>query len=178
MDLKRHALEQALRGEDGEYATPPHVPIESIIPHLHDDRDPSRDGGVVIQKEQPWHRQCAYMLLQGMSNKDAAEMFGCTPATIGNLKRQPWFRSICAQLSAIHFDNDVMGLLKNAAVEAVMELSTLATGAKSETVRANAANALLDKFLKHKGSDKPPSDAKTPKEEMAELEKEIERLQQ
>lgn len=170
MGQENHALVQALIGNEPEET----ATITPILPEFKDETAPP---AYEVVNEQPWHRSCAYMMLQGHSNKECAEMFGKTQGHISQLKKQQWFKSLLAQLAEIHFDNDVAGLLENAAYDAISTLTDLAVGAKSESVRRSAASDLLDKFLKNQ-----PVKNETPHEnpaaELEQLDEEIERLKE
>ena len=84
---------------------------------------------------------------------------------------------ICSSLAAKHFGDDVSGLLKNAAVEAVLELESLSKSAESESVRARASDSILDKYFKHTKQEG-PKDELDPKEEAEQLDQEIARLEE
>lgn len=116
-------------------------------------------GGQNLKSEQPWHRTLGHLLLQGYSNKDAAELLGKAPATISLVKRQPWFRSLLAAIAQRSFKGDFLGLLEGSAINAITTLETLSSTAKNESVRASASGKLLDAFLKH---SKPREEAKPP----------------
>ena len=151
--------------------------IESIVPALHDNYEAKYD----VKTEKPWHRSFAYMLLQGCSIVECAEHFQMTHQHLQQVKKQEWFKVLTTKLAAAHFEDDVIGLLKSSAVTAITTLDELATSAESETVRGNAANNLLDKFLRHQPPPPPPTvddpvqEARMLDEEIAQLEEEEQR---
>jgi hypothetical protein len=131
-------------------------------------------GGQNLKSEQPWHRTLGHLLLQGYSNKDAAELLGKNPATISLVKRQPWFRSLLAAIAQRSFKGDFLGLLEGSAINAITTLETLSSTAKNESVRASASGKLLDAFLKHskpREEDKKPLD---PQQRALELDRQLE----
>ena len=150
------------------------TPIQPSLPAFEDKRKPNPNHDP--KSEQPWHRALAYMLLQGNSNKECAKYFEKTPARIYQLKKTPWFKSLLAQLADIHFENDVAGLLQNAAFDAISTLSDLALGAESESVRRSAASDLLNQHLKT-SIPVAKEAAADPKQELDNLNEEIERLE-
>lgn len=146
--------------------------IESIIPHLQCSLEPS----VEILNEKPWHRQLAYALLRGATMKECAQMFDKTVAHISQVRRQPWFKKVAAEIADLDRDMDALELLKGSVVTAIETLNDLALGAKSESVRRSAASDLLDKYLK---SNPEPQAAEVidPRAEAKRLEEEIKRLE-
>lgn len=172
MDGPKTPLVQALMG--AEEPPQPKAKIASILPAL---RDTTAGPAYELKNEQPWHRACAYMMLQGHSNKECAAYFEKTEGHISQLKRQEWFKQLITQLSDLHFDNDIAGLLQNAAFDAISTLNDLATGAESESVRRSAASDLLDKFLKSRPPEQPKPPA-NPKDELNQLDEEIARLKE
>lgn len=150
-------------------------PTQSLraIPTLHDERPTS----VHIQKEQPWHRPLAYMLMQGKSNTECAAQFNVTPQTISNVRGQKWFQSIIAELAAIHGGDSISGLLQNAAFTALETLVDLSQNAESESVRARSAGELLNQYLKNKPAPEPPK-SENPQQELEQLKAEADRLRE
>lgn len=171
---KLHPLEAAALGLDEDEAPtrPDNGRVTSILPSLKDDRE----SGVVILKEAPWHRSLAYMLLNGMSQRECAKQFDKHPQYISQIRQQEWFKNICAQLAEIHFGGDLMGLLEGAAFDAVNTLQDLAVGAESESVRASSASTLLDKHLKYRKENKPQA-SDNPEQEIKRMDEEISRLE-
>jgi hypothetical protein len=146
---------------------------EVVVPFFKADKE-GVDGGLEVKAEQPWHRTLAHLLLQGYSNKDAAELLGKSPATVALVKRQPWFRNLLAVIAAKSFKGDFLGLLEGSAVGAIATLEVLATSGKNENVRASAAGKLLDAFLKHSKPRVEEQKPKDPKQRALELDREIE----
>lgn len=171
MSKEHHALEAAFLETGDEIEEPATI---TPLPAFTDNRRPP---AYEVANEQPWHRSCAYMLLQGHSDGEVAKYFDKKQATITNLKKQPWFKTLLSQLAEHHFDDDITGLLKNSAYDAISTLTDLTTGAKSESVRRAAASDLLDKFLKHVPQE-PEETAADPQEELDRLENEIKTLKE
>lgn len=87
---------------------------------LHDPReqDTTRHG---IQKEQPWHRMAAFMLLAGRTNSEIAMAASVTAIAVSTLRGQRWFQELLATL-ANETGADITGLL---ASEAQNSLNTI-----------------------------------------------------
>lgn len=169
MPEKRHSIEDAILNAESSEVTN----VESIVPSLQSDLQPTYD----VKNEKPWHRSYAYMLLNGHTIKDCAEHFQLTPHHLAQVKKQEWFKRLTADLAAAHFEDDVAGLLKGAAIEAVTTMVELSQTAESESVRQAASNNLLEKYLKNKPPPAPdvPDD---PVQEAAMLDAEIDMLEE
>lgn len=154
--------DEALMQEEGQ-----------VIPfYTASDNDPVLQGS--LKSEQPWHRTLAHLLLQGYSNKDAAELLGKNAATVSLVKRQPWFRGLLGAIAQRSFKGDFLGLLEGSAISAITTLETLSTTAKNESVRASASGKLLEAFLKHSKPREVESKPTDPAARAAELDREIE----
>ena len=172
-EAKKHPLVEALTNPDSEIE-PELRPdkVTNIAPALKDSGKPSYD----LQKEMPWHRTLAYMLLRGDSAITAGKALSKTPEHIRQVKKQPWFKILLTELAQLN-NEDVMTLLEGSTVEAILTLTELASDAKSETVRRASASDLLDKFLKNReiGQSNVPDD---PKDELDQINREIELLKE
>jgi len=171
---KLHPLEAAALGVDvhSTIVEKEKSTVESILPHLHDERECTN----IVQKEKPWHRSLAYLLLQGVPQNECAKQFDCSPQMISILRRQEWFKALLVQLADLNFSGDMFGILEGAAFESITVLHDIALGGKSEQVRVSAATTLLDKFLKHqRPKETKPHDS--PQAELDELDREIAALE-
>lgn len=145
-----------------------------VIPFYTASEDDPTIAGYNHKSEQPWHRTLAHLLLQGYSNKDAAELLGKNYATVSVVKRQPWFKGLLSTIAARSFKGDFLGLLEGSAIGAITTLETLASTAKNESVRASASGKLLEAFLKHSKPREVVTKAIDPQARAAELDREIE----
>lgn len=145
-----------------------------VIPFYTASDDDPTVSGYNHKQEQPWHRTLGHLLLQGYSNKDAAELLGKNPATISIVKRQPWFRGLLAAIAQRSFKGDFLGLLEGSAISAITTLETLSATAENESVRASASGKLLEAFLKHSKPREPEGKPVDPAQRAAELDREIE----
>lgn len=169
-------LTNAILGKDEREEKAPekkNVQITPIAPALKNTSQPSYE----VQNEQAWHRSLAYMLLQGETCRTCAKYFGKTSQHITQVRKQPWFKDLLAELSELHFDNNVAKLLQSCAVEAVTSLTDLAIGAESEAVRRSAASDLLKMHLQNVPARKNDSE-EDPEKEVQRLDAELERLEQ
>lgn len=156
---------------------PPVLPeITQIQKHLPEFHDTTKDPKYEVKNEKPWHRILAYMLLQGTSQSACADYFGKSTLHISQVKKQPWFQKLLAELADLNFQSDVLGLLQSEAITAIATLSDLAQNAESETVKRSAASTLLENFLKHKPEPK-PKESKSPQQELDELNAELRALE-
>ena len=151
----------------------PPAPTLRILPEFHTVTGPP---AFELQNEQPWHRLLAYMLLRGATQKRCAEELGKTPTHITQVKKQPWFRKLMAELADNDFDVDIRSLLQSEAVAAIAVLSDLAQTAKSESVQRSAATTLLEQFLRNE-TPKAPKDVKSPQDELEAINNEIKAIE-
>lgn len=152
--------------------------VPYVAPQLHGTREP----GVHIQKEKPVHRLMAYMRCMGSTQAQIAESTGYTKEGVGIICRQTWFRELCAQLIHNEFHNDIGNLLKGAAVDSFFTVVELRDNAKSEAVRLQASNSLLDRHLGKAAQSVKISDGdrgmKNPAEEIQDLRLELSSLKE
>lgn len=97
-----------------------------------------------IEKEMPWHRMAAFMLLAGRTNSEIALGAGVTVAQVSNVRAQRWFQELLATL-ANEQGEDIRGALQSYALEAVEGIAEIArdTDAGSR-VRLSAFTTLLE----------------------------------
>lgn len=99
----------------------------------------------VIRKEKPEHRLMLWMRLQGHSIKEIAAATGHAYNTVARVNAQPWFLEAFTTLST-HFGADALSkFLEGEVVKSAETLVQLRDTAESESVRAAAANAILDR---------------------------------
>lgn len=130
------------------------------------------------KNEQSWHRMAAHMLVAGNTNKEIASAAGVCEATISGLRAQRWFQDLCATI-ANGTGKEILGALKSEALASVEKLVELRSGAESERVQLSAAIAILE-HSEGKPVQKILSasvhQSLAPKEEFAELQRELEML--
>ena len=111
---------------------------------LNGDLDPSR----LITRELPVHRTMINMAVAGYQITEIAKLTGYCNNTVSNVLKQPWARKYMVQEAKKTVQQEIKTLLEQ---EALPSLRTLITVRDSDTARpsdrANAANALLDRFL-------------------------------
>lgn len=135
-----------------------------------------------LQKEQPWHRTCAWMLAKGFTRREIAEAVDKTEATITLATQQGFMRQMVADIIAeLNLqDESAFNLLRAAQTSAAQTVISLASSASSETVKMRAAQEILDRVLGrpvqfvNTQKTNPKMD---PKDEAEALKREIERLQ-
>lgn len=99
-----------------------------------------------VQKEKPQHRIIAYMSASGATPKRIAEETGYSVEMVRILLNQDWMKSHIALLIHENFNDDISGILKAGAVEAIMTIRNLATESVNEKVKLSAAQDLLDRY--------------------------------
>ena len=159
-----------------------------LVPKLEDfarSRAPLMNNAIPrleLQKEQPWHRTCAWMLAKGFTRKEIAQAVDKSEATVSLASQQGFMKQMVSDIIAeLHLqDESAMNLLKAAQGSAAQTIVTLSTSASSETVKMRAAQEILDRVLgrpvqfvnTHKSVSK-----MDPKAEQEALKAEIDRLQ-
>lgn len=129
-------------------------PKAAVLP-LH-----GRDGveRPEVKKEAAWHRQAAYLIAQGMTQRQVAEATGKSVASVNLVFAQRWFQEMVVQI--IHeerVEDGAFKLLSNAAAGAAMTVIELASGAGggSPAVRLKASEIILSRVLGPVGKEKP-----------------------
>jgi DNA-binding transcriptional MerR regulator len=102
---------------------------------------------VTIQKENARHRRILFMKAHGMSNKDIAEALGMTPAGVGLVTRQDWFRESLVQLMNACGIDGIKKAIEGAALDSVFKIIELRDEATSEAVQRDCAFDILDRYL-------------------------------
>jgi predicted transcriptional regulator len=111
----------------------------------------------VIKKESAWHRQAAYLIAQGLTQKQVAEAVGKTPAAVSLVFRQPWFQQEVVNI--IHnerIEDGAFKLLQNASAAAAMTIINIAAGGEgvSSATQLKASEAILSRVLGPIGREK------------------------
>lgn len=133
-----------------------------------------------VQKEKPQHRIIAYMSASGATPQRIADETGYGVQMVRILLNQDWMKAHIALLIHENFNDDISGLLKAGAVDALMTIRNLSTESLNEKVRLSAAQDLLDRYrgkptqFVHTSSSEVPQD---PSEEIARLENELKEIQ-
>jgi hypothetical protein len=151
-------------------------PVEGQ-PGLHTFRDTAQKG---VLDEKPWHRMAAYMLLSGRTNSEIALAAGVEASWVSNLRAQRWFQEL---LAVIANDNGqaMKGLVDS---EAQAAFNRIVEIAQDEEVGARvrlAANQLIVEHSMGKPTQKiishsTHSVSRTPADEMAEIQQELDAL--
>jgi hypothetical protein len=144
--------------EESEENQRPKRVLQELGQDLHNAKAPNLE----IISEKPEHRFIAYLRAQGMSVMEIFKQFGgqtnekCQPvsgtgeysyAWLTQICRQPWFQArVIAIMEAAGMDV-VQQTLKAECLDSVHTLVELRDNAKTESVRASAANSILDRFL-------------------------------
>lgn len=134
----------------------------------------------IVQKEKPQHRIIAYMSASGATPQRIADETGYGVQMVRILLNQDWMKAHIALLIHENFNDDISGLLKAGAVDALMTIRNLSTESLNEKVRLSAAQDLLDRYrgkptqFVHTSSSEVPQD---PSEEIARLENDLKEIQ-
>lgn len=136
-----------------------------------------------MRVERPWHRFAAYLFATGTVNINyVSNAVGVTEPTMRNLLRQDWFQERVTSLMADNGAKDIMALLRNEQIPALVTLVELRDDPKTPpVVRANVCRDILDRTLgkavvrieaEHRTvSDDPVAEVRRLKEEIARTEK-------
>ena len=100
-----------------------------------------------LKSEQPWHRLLLYFKARGLSNKECEEKLGVSHVYIGQIARQPWFRQKLVTVLKEEGLPAVQEMLRSSAPESVLNVIELRDNATSESIQANCAMDLLDRYL-------------------------------
>jgi len=139
-----------------------------------------KQSSVAVQKEKPAHRIIAYMAASGATPQRIADETGYGVNMVRILLNQDWMKAHIALLIHENFNDDISGLLKAGAVDALMTIRNLSTESNNEKVRLSAAQDLLDRYrgkptqFVHTSSSEVPQD---PSEEIARLESDLKEIQ-
>jgi hypothetical protein len=110
---------------------------------LHGDRPPQ----IQLKSEQPWHRVLLYLKSRGWTNRRCAELLDTSEQYVSQISRQPWFRERLLKTLKAEGLPAVQEMLRSEAPESILKLVRLRDTAKSETVQAQCAMDLLDRYL-------------------------------
>lgn len=138
------------------------------------------NGYPKVQKEKPAHRIIAYMAASGATPQRIADETGYGVQQVRILLNQDWMKAHIALLIHETFNDDISGLLKAGAVDALMTIRNLSTESLNEKVRLSAAQDLLDRYrgkptqFIHSSHSEVPQD---PSEEIARLENDLKEIQ-
>jgi predicted transcriptional regulator len=120
---------------------------------LHGRKPPAQ----VIQKENAWHRQAAYLFAQGLTQKQIAQAVGKSLAAVSLVFKQPWFQQEVVNI--IHnerIEDGAFKLLQNASAAAAMTIINIAAGGEniSSATQLKASEAILSRVLGPIGREK------------------------
>lgn len=151
-------------------------PEASVNPLRFHGIDPPR---IVIQEEQPYHRQAAFAFatFPGVGTAEVAEMLGVTTGAVRLWLQQPWFQERIAQLAEQHGRTfDIVQLFKAEAMNSLNVLVEIRdSGKTSAQARIKSAVEILDR-----GMGKPVQRIETTNHEAVSSDPvaEVERLEQ
>lgn len=130
-----------------------------VQPIERSDEDQQKIAGFT-KNESPAHRLMCYMTARGERPAVIAERLGYTPEWVRQVLASPRSCELIAQIIDDANSDSIIDLLAGAKVDAVMELRSLATGAKSETVRLGSIKEILDR-TQGKPNNKPQGEKET-----------------
>lgn len=104
-------------------------------------------GYVKLKKESFQHRLILWYRLQAFNNKEIAQLLGCTPQTISNVSKQPWFQTAFVELAAEMGKDAIQTYLEGEVMPALYRTAELARSGETDQVRLAANRELLDRFL-------------------------------
>lgn len=121
-------------------------PLSPTIAALHG-RDKAISMGYIVQKEEPWHTQAAFLFAAGnLSAKEVAEVVDRDERTCRNLLRQEWFQRKVTTIIAEHGGQDVMDLFRAEAFNSLVTLVEIRDDPKvAANVRSANARDILDR---------------------------------
>lgn len=99
-----------------------------------------------VKKEKPAHRIIAYMAASGATTQRIADETGYGVQQVRILLNQAWMKAHIASLIHDNFNDDISGILKAGAVDAIMTIRNLSTESPNEKIRLSAAQDLLDRY--------------------------------
>lgn len=136
-----------------------------------------------IQNEQAWHRTAAVLIASGTPLHQVAEAVGRSKPTVSAAMRTDWFRSLIAKIihEQLH-ESKALDLLSANIGIAAATLIELTQFGKTESVRLQSANAMLDRVFGRaangKNSDGQNQTGKALDHSVNELKEDIRRLQE
>lgn len=138
------------------------------------------NGEVDSQNEKAIHRIICYLAAEGNSAQEIAAATNYHIGTVYKLLRSERSRTLIAKIISDTHKESVADLLKGGAVEAVLELRKLSTGAKSEAVRMHSCKDILDRVEGRavpSGEKELSKQPESPEEELKLLKAELLKLQ-
>lgn len=112
------------------------------LPGLHrkefvDTCAPGRD------KEPPWARMAAFMLLQGRTNSEIGMAAGVHPGTVSQIRAQRWFQELLATLA--NEEGEVgLAIMKSECVASIQKVIELRDSSENERVALAAATFIIE----------------------------------
>ena len=118
--------------------------LDTQVAPLHNPTDPRW----TLKREKYEHRLIIYLKCNGFTNREIANKTGFHIATINNVCKQPWARSIILTEITKAGRDQVETVLQGEALESVLKLIDIRDDEKTpvETKR-KAANDLLDRYM-------------------------------
>jgi len=172
MDIKESTLDNLF---DDVLSGPDSGQDEVDVRPLFNQQDPN----VKIKHERMVHRQMAWRVGAGSTQREISHEFGYSEAWVSQICRQEWFQEMVLEEITKTGRSVVDELVKNAAPGSVLKLIELRDSSKSESVQFNASKELLNRYMgntttviRHEENEA----SKDPVEEVERLEREAERL--
>lgn len=100
-----------------------------------------------IKSEKPQHRLLVYLKLQGLSNQECADKLNMSYGWVCQVTRQPWFRKAFVAEAQATGRDAVKAFFDGEVLNSAQVLVEIRDSAESDTVRLQAANAILDRGL-------------------------------
>ena len=107
----------------------------------------ARPAYVVLKKEKPRDRMILWMTLQSQRVPEIATALRCTPQTVRNVQKQPWFQDAFCKLAAELGKDSVQVFLQGQVMPALLRTVELATNGETDAVKLAANREILDRFL-------------------------------
>lgn len=158
MEIPEHILRQSLRelGSHSEQDEISGCEVDESIPALEKLAPEDEEFDPLFNASAPqwnakWekfkHRQLAWLIASGCTQKEAAVRVGYSQVHTGNVCRQPYFQKLVLKEITRTGRNAVDELIKNAAPNSVLKLIELRDTSASPTVQFNASKELLNRYL-------------------------------
>jgi len=165
---RRRAEFRATEGVDGTLPLHRHNPTDLV--------DKAHPG---LKNEQVWHRMAAFMLINGRTNSEIAQAAGVTTAAVTTLRSQLWFQQLLATIEN-ESGQAYTALLHGEAIASLEKVVALRDNSDSERIVLTASQWIAEqahgKAVQKVISTVTHHAGKTPQDELAELDAQLEAL--
>lgn len=152
---------------------------ENGILRLHGWKDKARVG---LQKELPWARMAAMLILANRTNEEIAQAANVTKSEVSILRSQLWFQELLATLAQEEGES-YQALMRAEVVKSIQKVVELRDYSESDRVQLAAAQLIIEqvegkavqKVLAITSTVKTP-EGSTPEEQMANIQSELSTL--